>query len=78
MEKQEKITIKTLLETIYKVFSFAFTIDKRRVSIIFFGTVILAVLVPLSAWYFSYFLNIAIYSTGASFFTHQIIATLGL
>ncbi|MEI6400092.1 MAG: ABC transporter ATP-binding protein [bacterium] len=74
--KAQKITIKDLWMTIKKVLQLSFKVDRKRFWIILLTNIFLAIFATISAWYFSRFLNIAIYNNGERFFSNTVIFTL--
>ncbi len=73
-----KIGIKDLLKTILKVLRFSYRIDKKRTLIIFSVTIVNAAIMAVSAWYFSVFLNTAIYNTSHVFLSTKVIFVISM
>lgn len=77
-DKDNKVNQFSLYQAILKVIKFSYNVDKRRSIIILIVTFLSAVIAALSAWYFSKFLNIAVYASSGKFFTTNVIITISI
>ncbi len=78
IEDNKKIGIKDLLRIMWKVLLYSYRLDKKRSSIIIGVSVVNAVILIVYSWYFSVFLNTAIYNTIGVFLNTKVIVSISI